>query len=172
MRTLRDLDEKPYIEIISGRWVEKVSPVWRHGVVQIRLGAIVLEQAKGHGLVASQWRVHLSREPATRTTLVPDIAFVSHERLENATEDDIAMPPFAPDLAVEVRSPGDRESDIQEKIALYLRYGSALVLDVVPAKRRIVAHAPDGVKTFAGHETFSHPAVPWLSFVVSAALGS
>ncbi len=46
MRTLHDIDEKPYIEIIAGRWVEKVSGTRRHGSIQIQLGSIVMEQAR------------------------------------------------------------------------------------------------------------------------------
>ncbi|HUY40280.1 MAG TPA: hypothetical protein VMV82_01770 [Candidatus Dormibacteraeota bacterium] len=73
-------------------------------------------------------------------------------------------------VAVDIRSPGDRERDILEKIALYLSHGSVLVLDVAPASRSIVAHAPEGLRKYAGCEEFSHPAVPWLKFELYRAL--
>lgn len=167
MRTLRNLDEKPYVEILSGRWVEKVSSVYRHGALELDLGGIMRAQAKGHGLVASEWRFHLCSDPVKRTTVVPDIAFVSLQRIQGLTDDDIAAPSFAPDVAVEIRSPDDRERDIQEKIALYLAYGSVLVLDVDPARATIAAHARESTTTYQSNECFSHAAAPWLTFDLS-----
>jgi len=43
------------------------------------------------------------------------------------------------------------------------------VLDVDYAKRVIMAHAHDGVRTYANGERFGHPSAPWLVFDVSEA---
>jgi len=48
-------------------------------------------------------------------------------------------PPFAPDLAVEIRSPDDRDRNVARKVEIYLAYGSRLVLDVHPKRKTIVA---------------------------------
>ena len=48
----------------------------------------------------------------------------------------------APDLAVEVRSPGDRSAAIADKVAQYLATGTLLVWVVDPQARRVVAHRP------------------------------
>ena len=50
--------------------------------------------------------------------------------------------PFAPDLAVEVRSPNDRDDEVEEKIQLWLAAGSLLVWDVDPENRTVVVHRP------------------------------
>ncbi len=168
MRTLLDIDEKPYIEIIAGRWVEKVSGTRRHGSIQIQLGSIVMEQARDRGYVASEWRFHLCRDPENRTTLVPDVAFVSRARLLALPEAEREMPPISPDIAVEIRSPSGRERDIQEKISLYLEYGSALMLDVDPDRSVVVAHTRDGITTYGEGERFTHAATPWLTFDIAS----
>lgn len=169
MRTLRALDEKPYIEIIAGRRVEKVSGTYRHGAIQLRLGGLVRQQGKEHGFVASEWRFHLCRDAHRRTTLVPDIAFVTREHLLALPEAERQMPPLSPDAAIEIRSPSGREYDIREKIALYLDYGSVLVLDVDPATRSITAHTREGARRYSEDERFSHLAVPWLRFDIADA---
>ncbi len=125
-------------------------------------------QAAGFGLVGSEWRVYLCDDPANRTSLVPGIAYVSRERLRGLSERAVQKPQFAPDVAVEIRSPDDRERDIDEKIALYLRYGSVLVLDVDLDKGRIVAHSRYGKRTFERGETFEHEEAPWLRFEIAA----
>jgi Uma2 family endonuclease len=75
-----------------------------------------------------------------------------------------AEPPFSPEIAAEVKSPGDGAAYLQAKFARYLATGSKLVLDVDPAKGTIVAHADGDVRRFSDGETFAHPAIPWLRF--------
>ena len=49
---------------------------------------------------------------------------------------------FAPDLAVEVRSPSDREAKVAEKIRHYLGHGTRAVWDVDPDVRTVIVHRP------------------------------
>ena len=59
-----------------------------------------------------------------------------------------------PDLAVEIRSPGDRQREIDERVADYLRAGTSLVWIVDPRKRTVVvrvAGAEDRTLTEADH---------------------
>jgi Uma2 family endonuclease len=110
-----------------------------------------------HGLVASQidhllrlWnrprragRVRiesgfvLAREPDT--VRGPDVSFVRRAR------DGVVDGPWVrggPDLAVEIRSPGDRRGEIDERVEDYLRAGRLLVWVVDPARRTIVVRTP------------------------------
>jgi Uma2 family endonuclease len=98
---------------------------------------------------------------------VPDVAFVSRERLKTLRGVDLEEPPFSPDIAVEVRSPDDNLSYLADKIARYLATGSILVLDVDPKTRTIHAHASSGIRTFSAEDRFAHDAVHWLQFDVS-----
>src|SRR5262245_43095420 len=60
------------------------------------------------------------------TVLCPDVAFVSKVRLPPG---DLGspFPEIAPDLAVEVLSPGDRPGEVRAKVAEYLRLGVCCV---------------------------------------------
>lgn len=57
--------------------------------------------------------------------LLPDVAFVTADRLAALSARDQQRPPFAPDVAIEIRSPSDRERNIARKIELYLARGIA-----------------------------------------------
>ena len=77
-------------------------------------------------------------------------------------------PPFAPDLAVEIRSCDDRDRYVARKVEIYLAYGSRLVLDVHPKRKTIVAHDRSGVRTYRAGDTFAHGELPGFSFDVTA----
>lgn len=154
--------DQPDYEYIEGRAYQKVSPKKTHAVVQGRC-FIVLDRCAGdRGVSGTEWTFHLSK----KTTLQPDVSFVLYERLDALTEEEQQEPPFAPDIAIEVRSPSHRHGFATEKIRLYLRYGAKLVLDVDPERRTIDAHAHRGVRAFHAGERFQMPELPWLQFDV------
>lgn len=159
---------KPYVELIDGIRVPKVSPRTRHSFLQSELGMLFRAWAAGRGGVGTEWRLWLVPTGDQRTSLVPDVAYVANERLDELGDDAYEMPPIAPDVAVEIRSPGDRRRRIERKIELYLSYGARLVLDVDPGTRAIFAHDGTGVQTFHDGDRFEHPAVVGLSFDVRA----
>jgi Uma2 family endonuclease len=158
---------KPYVEWIDGRPEPKVSPQRKHGKLQGRCTALLEDLGGATGEVASEWRVYLPDGPHGPTTLVPDVAYISRERLLPLSDTQIEKPPFAPDVAVEIRSPEDPPKRRAEKVALYLANGSLLVLDVDFETKHITAHARGGVTTFTKSETFEHADVPWLRFDVA-----
>ena len=71
--------------------------------------------------------------------LVPDIAFVSTERLP---EDRSKGFPVPPDLAVEVVSPSDKQSRVSEKVLAYLEAGTRLVWVVNPVLQTVAVYRP------------------------------
>src|SRR3712207_5653401 len=106
-----------------------------HGVVCARLafklGGFVEEHDLGETFGAETGFL-LERDPDT--VLGPDVAFVSHERLA-AVETFEKYFPFAPDLAVEVLSPGNTVREINEKIATYFVAGAQAVWVFNPKKK-------------------------------------
>ena len=67
---------------------------------------------------------------------------------------------FAPVIALEVKSPDDRESQIARKLAIYLAAGVAEVWWVRPAERTVTIHRPESVpRTFANDDTFNGSSV-------------
>jgi Uma2 family endonuclease len=156
---LRDL---PEVEYINGKPYPKVSPKRTHARVQFAL-AKILDRCGGlHGEVNPEWRLHLE----AGTSLVPDLAYVSYQRLQRLSKEEAEEPPFAPEVVAEIRSPSHRRALTEEKIRLYLAHGAHLVLDVDPSKRLIYAHTHNGVSMHHAGERFSSLIVPWLEFDV------
>ena len=74
----------------------------------------------------------------------PDVAFTSWERLGGPTLSDDAAPKVAPDLAVEVLSPGNTRGEIARKLNEYFRAGVRIVWIIDPRMRTARSHtAPD-----------------------------
>lgn len=164
MRTI--LYDPPEIEYLDGHPHIKVSPKTAHSFVQLSLAMILHRCGHGRGFAGPEWRFDPGQTDRTPTELVPDVAFVSKERLLALPEEHLQKPPFSPDIAVEVRSPKDDVPYLRDKIERYLATGSVLVLDVDPAQRRIVAYAHEGMREYAQGMCFEHDAAPWLQFEV------
>jgi len=65
----------------------------------------------------------------------PDVSFIAAEHVpEEAFE---IFVPFAPDLAVEVVSPGDHVGEVNEKVRQYLASGTRLVWVLCPKNRSV-----------------------------------
>jgi Uma2 family endonuclease len=127
-------------ELVEGR-LRKMTPAGSlHGVVGMRLASAVLAHVDHNQLgvvFAADTGFKLATNPDT--VRAPDIAFVARERIP-AAGIPTAYWPGAPDLAVEVLSPTDVRSEIDEKIDEYLRSGVRLVWFVNPFERRVTVH--------------------------------
>ena len=166
-REMRSLDEKPYIELWAGEPVEKVSPEEMHGRLAVRLARMLEDLAGERGIVTVEVRFWLNPvEP--RTSLLPDVAYLSHERRNLLTEEERQQPPFAPDVAVEIRSPGDRVKNIEWKMHAYLKAGCNVGFDVIPEQRAIRAFTRTGISTFHHDDRYESQELPWLRFPVAA----
>ncbi|HKR00805.1 MAG TPA: Uma2 family endonuclease [Pyrinomonadaceae bacterium] len=129
-------------ELVKGELV-KMSPTGgKHGIltsrIGIALGRYVEENALGETFGAETGFI-LATNPDT--VRAPDAAFVSRERIPpgDITE---KFWPGAPDLAVEVISPGDTLYEVDEKIEEYLEAGVRLVWIVNPKKRTVTIYQP------------------------------
>lgn len=87
------------------------------------------------GDVVPEWRFRVPVPNGPRRPLVPDVSYVSRERLRALSADELPVPPIAPDVAIEVLSPGDRRDDVADKIATYLSAGTALLMIIDPESR-------------------------------------
>jgi Uma2 family endonuclease len=132
--------DKPYVESIRGRLEPKVSPKRRHGILQLRFASALAAWAGDRGEVGTEWRCYLLGE-GRPSSLVPDVSYFSFERLPWDLPDDAReRPRIAPDVAVEIHSPGDRRRTTREKIGLYLAHGSRAVIVADPLARTITLH--------------------------------
>ncbi|MGI8981080.1 MAG: Uma2 family endonuclease [Pirellulaceae bacterium] len=73
----------------------------------------------------------------------PDVSFIRLGRLEGEVIPSGWLQ-IAPDLAVEVLSPGDVADEMDEKVQQYLKAGVRLVWEVHPASKTVYVHREDG----------------------------
>lgn len=122
-------------ELVNGELIEMTPTGQQHGRVAIRVGSRLEQHVEANQLgatYAAETGFQLASDPPT--VRAPDAAFVRSERL--AAAGDIAgYFPGAPDLAVEVVSPGDRFADVEEKVFAWLDAGARMVVVINPAKR-------------------------------------
>ena len=97
---------------------------------------------------------------------MPDVAYVSNERLRRLSDEELEVPPLAPDVAVEILSPDDRCADVDDKIGTYLRAGSALVIVVDPKQRRVDLHDQQGIAHLNEPDAIAHEALPGFRYPV------
>ena len=67
----------------------------------------------------------------------PDVAFVSNDRL---SEDKLKGFSVAPDLAIEIVSPTDKQYDVTEKALAYLEAGTRLVWVIEPIMKTVMVY--------------------------------
>jgi len=79
--------------------------------------------------------------PGRELLRAPDAAFVRAERLP-AGRPSAGFERLAPDLAVEVVSPGDQPAEVAAKVADYLAAGVRLVWVLQPRPRTVTVHTP------------------------------
>lgn len=73
------------------------------------------------------------------TVRAPDAAFVSEKRAA-AVGNVAGYWPGAPDLAVEVVSPNDLYTEVDEKVATWLAAGTRMVIVINPRRRTVAVH--------------------------------
>ena len=106
----------------------------------MKLGSLLEQHASAHNLgsvYAAETGYRLEHDPDT--VRAPDVSFVSRDRLPPEGESDRYWP-FAPDLAVEVVSPSDTVSEVQEKVMDYIAAGTRLVWVAHPKTRTVTEY--------------------------------
>lgn len=122
-------------ELVRGRIVREPPPSAPHGFTQARLGRYLdaFVEEEGLGFVLTETGVVTDADASRPTVRGPDVLFVSRERLPGALPDGYLT--VAPDLVVEVVSPSNTASDIQDRVLEYLDEGVRLVWVVDPMAR-------------------------------------
>jgi Uma2 family endonuclease len=127
-------------DLIKGDLRKMSPPGAEHGALGARLTGALMQYVEEHDLgevFGAETGFKLTSNPDT--VLGPDLAFVSNERIP-PTGIPVAYWPGAPDLAVEVVSPGNSRREIEEKITEYLAAGVRLVWIIRPKQRTVTIH--------------------------------
>ena len=146
-----------------------MSPKRPHSRVQGTIYKLLSDAAERFGELNIEWRCRPGGVDGSQTVLVPDLCFVEQSRLDALPATELDVPPVAPDLVIEIRSPKENAERRSAKIRKYLTLGTLLVLDVDPETRTIRTVTSDGVDAFECGDTIEFAALPWLSLPVSKA---
>ena len=161
-------------ELIRGALSETMPAGLRHGQIAVNLAILlgVFVKPKKLGVLAgSDSGVLLERDPDT--VREPDVAFFSAEKIPP----DADIPGYAevaPDLVVEIVSPTDRLSAVNDKALMWLRYGVRLVWVVRPEERLVDVHR-DGHPVVTLDESAAldgHDVLPGFSCAVREVFGA
>jgi len=134
------------VELVRGQLVVREPPGGRHGRIAMNLGVELANHVRARELgvvYAAETGFTLARHPDT--VRAPDVAFIRRERLP--TPEPIGFPDLAPDLVVEVLSPGDRPGELLAKIADWLSAGARLVWVIDPERRLARVYRQDGTES-------------------------
>ena len=162
-------------EIIDGELVIMSPNRGQHGKLAIRIAGFLLDfaDARNLGHVFGDSTAFVLRENpdhSLRDSKVPDLSYVSYERLPEDAELDVLLR-LAPNLAIEIISPSERARDVVAKTRFYLEHNVEEVWLVFPDDQEIHVFTPANPlgTTFGINDILtSEDALPGLSVPVRA----
>lgn len=134
---LRMPDDGTRRELVHGELREMPPSGHTHGRVAIKFSWPLAQFVEEHGLgevYAAETGFLLAEDPDT--VRGADAAFVVRERVAQVANERGYFP-GAPDLAVEVISPGDTYSEVEAKVDEWLGAGSRMVVVINPRNRTV-----------------------------------
>lgn len=126
------------VELVRGELRVTPPPGAPHGVVESNLFLLLGVHVKSSGLgrvFGDTFGYILTQLP--RTVRAPDVSYVRAGRLPHEGVGP-GLLRIAPDLAVEVLSPSESASELEEKLADYTVAGTSLIWVVDPARRTVM----------------------------------
>jgi Uma2 family endonuclease len=155
------LSETKQRELVRGKVVETMPPGAEHGSLALTIAILLrnwLKQNNLKGYVAVESGYVLARNPDT--TRGPDVSYIRAERIPKT-----GIPKgfwrLAPDLAVEVVSPGETADEIRDKVHDFLAAGTPLVWVVYPRTKEVIVHTPDGLaRTYGINDVLESDVLP------------
>ena len=130
-------------ELVKGELRKMSPPGSEHGMLVARLTGQLVPYIEDNDLgvaFGAETGFKLASNPDT--VLAPDFAFVSNERIP-ATGIPVSYWAGAPDLAVEVISPGNSRREMEEKLKECFAAGVRMVWMIYPKRRTVTIHRPD-----------------------------
>ncbi len=155
-------------ELINGEIVPKVSPKYKHSTLQLRLllGLNQWCESNKAGRVRPEWAVILQRQEQDWVP-VPDLTYVSYERLPTDWEEDTPCP-VLPELVIEIISPGQSFGEMTQKATDYLQAGVSRVWVADNQAQSVTAFGADEFpQTFLIGDIISDALLPGLEIAVA-----
>jgi Uma2 family endonuclease len=149
-------------ELIKGEAIPKMSPKYFHSRTTGKIFAILDNWSQGRGRVGIEWAFDLDEE----TTPVPDLLYVSYDRLPSTWNENTACP-VSPELAIEIISPGQSLGQLIIKAESYLEGGVQRVWIIDPKFQSLTVLATDrAIQTFLNNIVITDELFPGLEFAV------
>lgn len=159
-------DEDITYELIEGKKVPKMSPKRFHSRVTLTLSHLLNEWNKtqeNQGEVGIEWAIVLQRKGKDWCP-VPDLLYISHERLKNVPLEDIACT-IPPELVIEIISPDQSFSNLSEKAVDYLNSGVDRVWIIDSKVKKVTIFYPNlPPQTKSNDDNLGDDLFPNLSF--------
>lgn len=130
-------------EVVKGELVDMGNSGMEHGGIGSFLGGLLAIYVRQHklGIVCDSSTAFALKNGNKRS---PDVSFVGKERLQGLKRPPRGFFPGAPDLAVEILSPGNTVEEIHAKIVEYFENGARLVWVIHPDEKYVlVYHSPE-----------------------------
>jgi len=158
------------VDLVHGVLVVREPPGLRHGRIAMDLGRRLADhvETRALGRVYAESGFKLASQPDT--VRGPDVAFISRARLPDPEPE--GYPDLAPDLVVEIGSPGDRPGEVLANVADWLSAGTRLVWVVDPERRLARIYRHDGTEQIvtADQALDGEDVVPGFACPLSAVL--
>jgi Uma2 family endonuclease len=137
-----------------------------HSSLRVALLTLLDKWCKGKGRVLPEWEIELERQ-STDWVPVPDVLYISYERLPRRWSEDQACP-VAPELVIEMVALGRTFEKLSARAEDYLKAGVAQVWILDAEARSITIFYPDrSPGTFTGEQTLE--AVGFVDLVLTPA---
>lgn len=163
-------DDNWRYELVRGELRKMVPPGAYHGKSATRVGRSLADHVDGNDLgevyIAEVGFLIGSNPDHVRA---PDVAFVRQER-EDEVGEIHGYFPGAPDLVIEVISPNDRYTEVDEKVHDWLEAGTRMVIVINPRRREVRIHTPltDAIVLTPGDTLDGGDVVPGWTIPISA----
>jgi Uma2 family endonuclease len=150
-------------ELVDGQIFPKMSPKKFHSRLTRAVLYLVEQWCDAKGEVFIELAITLTRQQRDWVP-TPDLLYISHERLPANWNEDTACP-VAPDLVIEIISPGQTFGQMIAKAKDYLNAGVLRVWVVDSQARSITVFYPDAApQTYMGEELVTDSLFPELEF--------
>ncbi len=159
-------------EFVNGEAVPKyknneMSPKFFHSSTTGALFILLSAWAQAKGRVVIEWAIKLTRNQQDWMP-VADLIYISHNRLPADWLLDEACP-VAPELVIEIISPGQTFGEIAEKATDYLKAGVSRVWVVDTKARTVTVFAPSSLPiTYRSHQIITDDLLPELEITPHA----
>ena len=148
-------DEPGYrTELSRGMVVREPQPGAIHGRVTNRLAHALTSFVIGHDLgeITNQTGFLIMRNPDC--VRGPDVAFIRRERVP--ADPPRSFWPLAPDLAIEVASPGNTLAELQQKVIEYFEAGTQEVWVIEPKTRTaMIYHSMNDISVLGANDSLT-----------------